>query len=204
MGVIAVLCLAAGGGRAQAPQQMDLRDLRVGMSATELPRTGYADFTCAGSEAKPIAGWAAYRTCAADAAGQREVAFRYDDTPEHTTQVAGQPVRLSLVLDNDGVVAALRMQTEPGGRVFTRKRGVHFGETVMAHYGSAGWACTGSGPTARELPVGKTFIREHCEKTLGDRHLVVDRALFRAADQPVESFTSTSSVIISLIKHDAP
>jgi hypothetical protein len=198
-----MLCLAAGGAHAQQQQQADLRDLRdlrVGMALAELPQAGYADFTCAGSDAKPIAGWAGFRACAADNRGEREVAFRYDDTPEHTTQVAGQPVRLSLVLDGDGVVTAIKMQTDPGGRVFTRKRAVHFGESVMAHYGQAGWACTEAGPTARELPVGRVFIRKHCEKTLGNRHLVVDRALFRGADQPADSFTSISSFSVALVK----
>ena len=202
LGPLILLSLVAG-APAEPPAPTDIRDLRVGMTLAELPRAGYADFTCAGPDARPIDGWAGFRACAADGSGEREVAFRFDDTPEHTTQVAGQPVRLSLVLDGDGVVMAIRMQTDPGRRVFTRKRGVHFGENVMARYGDSGWACSNAGPTTRELPVGHIFIRQHCEKTVRDRHLVVDRALFRGADQPADAFTSESSFTVTLVKPGA-
>ncbi len=81
---LALACLPASLAFAQAPQ-MDLRDLRVGMTVGELPRTGYTGFQCRPSNT-PIAGWADFHACAPNRRGLREVAFRYADGE---TEVAG-------------------------------------------------------------------------------------------------------------------
>ncbi len=90
------------------------------------------------------------------------------------------------------------MRTDPSGRLFSRKRGFRFGERVMARYGDGGWSCQNAEPGAGEQPVGHIFLRQHCEKTIGERHLIVDRALFRDAGQPQDQFTSASSFTVSL------
>ena len=177
----------------------DLRQFRLGMALSALPKTGYAEFHCSNGGAV-LTGGGDYAKCPADAAGRREVSFRYDDDGEHQTKVAGQPVLLSLILAGDGALQAIRMQTDPSARLFLRKRGYIFGEQVMARYGEEGWACTQVPPSGGEEPVGGLFVREHCEKSIEARHLVIDRELFRAKDKAENAFTSATSFTLSLVK----
>ena len=44
----AVLCLLAVSAQAQVPDDNDLRTLRVGMPAANLPADGFADLACSG------------------------------------------------------------------------------------------------------------------------------------------------------------
>ena len=194
----ATLSLAMVGGLSLRAQDApaDLRQFRVGMKLQALPSQGYTGLGCAAGGAG-LATWDDFATCPADRAGRREVSFRYDD--EKGTKVAGQAVLLSLVMDADGTVDAIRMQTDPAARLGLRKRGYFFGEQVMARYGESGWTCTEGAPEASQQPVGGVFVREHCEKTIGVRHLVIDRALYRAADSAPGKFTSSTSFEISLV-----
>lgn len=199
---LAVGLLAAGIARAQAAET-DLREFSVGMPFSALPPQGYTGFACA---AKPggavLNGWAGYRDCPADDAGRREVSFRYDDGGENETKVAGQPMRLSLLLGQDGTVEAIRMQTDPAVRLFQHKKGYRFGEQVMARYGATGWACSEAKPSENEEPVGGMFLREHCEKTVDTRRLVVDRELYRDKRRSLAGFTSGTTFTVSLVKVD--
>ena len=192
--------LAAGAMRARAAET-DLREFSVGMPFSALPPQGYTGFACA---ARPggaaLDGWAGYRDCPADDAGRREISFRYDDGGENETKVSGQPVRLSLLLGQDGTVEAIRMQTDPAVRLFQHKKGYRFGEQVMARYGAAGWVCRDAKPAGNEEPVGGVFLREHCEKTVDVRHLVVDRELYRDKERSAAGFTSGTTFTVSLVK----
>jgi hypothetical protein len=178
----------------------DLREFRVGMKLAALPQHGYTDFHCAAAPSGTLDGWADYRKCPTDAAGQQEVTFRYDDGGEHETKVAGQPVLLSLVFTPDGTVHAIRMRTDPSARLFLRKRGYIFGEQVMAHYGDAGWSCSEAPPSGGQEPVGGIFVHEHCEKSIDTRHLVVERELYRGLNQSPAAFTSATEFTVSLAR----
>ena len=181
----------------------DLRDIRVGMPAAALRTEGYAGFSCAANPEVPLADWAGYQACPPDAAGQREVGFHYGDTKDGATKVAGQPMLLSLVVGPSGAVQAIHMRTDPSARLFQHKRAYIFGLQVMTRYGEDGWACNEGHPSASEEPVGGLFVREHCEKVIGTRRLVIDRELHRLPDAPLTAFTSASSFTVSLVKPDA-
>lgn len=200
---LAAVCLSSVTVRAEGTSGNDLRTIRVGMQAAALPDSGYADLNCADGET-PLPSWQRWRDCRPNAAGLRKVSFRYNDTPDHETLVAGQPVLLSLAIADEGVVQSLTMQSDPSGRAFLRKRGIHLGERVMNHYGESGWTCTDGEQAAGEEPVGTLFVRSHCEKTLGLRFLVVDRALFRRAGQSQDTFVSQTVFTLSLVKPHAP
>lgn len=201
-GAFAALCLAAGPTVAQ-PAPNDLRDFRVGMPVSALPAEGYAELLCAGRGRNQLASWSQFRDCTPDAAGLHQVAFRYADNAEHDTTVAGQPVLLSLGIADDGLVHSLLIRSDPVGRVFNRKRGAHLGDRAMAQYGTKGWTCKTIDPASGQVPIGNTFVHDRCEKTLGDRQLVVERALFRDVGQPQDKFISTSSLTITWIPSDA-
>ncbi len=203
-GFMALGALLAAGLAVSCPvhaqgDETDVREFRVGMKLSALPAQGYGGFACAMAQTLTIAGWRDYRQCPVDRQGLHEIGFRYDDDGAHETKVAGQPMLLTLLMDEDGSVQAIRMQTDPSARLFLRKRGYMFGEQVMARYGDAGWACKEAGPDTDEAPVGGIFVREHCEKTLGDRHLVVDREMFRGTAAPLTSFTSRTVFTVSLV-----
>ena len=208
---LALVLLAAGScvaGPVQAADPpTDLRDLTVGMPMSALPAHGYTALSCASSSGQrtPLGQWADSVKCVADDSGRREVSFRYD--AEEDTKVAGQPVLLSLVLGPDGTLDAIRMATDPAARLFVRKRGYIFGLQAMARYGEAGWSCIDQPPGANQTAVGGVFVHQHCSKTVGIRHLVVDRELFRRgsdagrATGPAD-FTSASRLTIWLASVD--
>ena len=181
----------------------DVRGFRVGMPLSALPADGYTGFTCAADGTVRLAGWADYGKCPVDGAGLREVAFRYDDDAGHETKVAGQPVLLSLMMQRDGAVQAIRMGTDPAARLFLRKRGYLFGKQVMARYGESGWVCHAAPPAGDEEPVGGVFLHEHCEKQLEQRRLVVERDLYRTKGSAADAFVSRSRFTVSL-GSDAP
>ncbi len=193
--IIVTLLLLTCAARAQT-EESDLREFSVGMPFTALPPHGYTGFTCVAGSGEALGGWADYAKCPTDAAGRHEVGFRYDDKPEHETKVAGQPMRLSLLLGEDGTVDGIRMRTDPTARLFLHKRGYIFGEQVKARYGETGWACSEAAPSGTEEGVGGIFVREHCEKTIGIRHLVLDRELFRRKEDVPAKFTSGTDFIV--------
>jgi len=197
-GLVASLsCLLATRPAEAQVQSADVREFRVGMPLSTLPARGYAELKCI-ADSKSLAAWGDYQTCNQDAQGLREVGFRYDDDGGHDTKIAGQPVLLSLLFGQNGVVQAIRVRTDPSARLFLRKRGYIFGQQVMARYGDAGWSCTDMKPKADEEPIGGVFLSEHCEKAFGVRHIVMDRALFGTKDKGPNAFVSTTTFVVSL------
>ena len=65
--------------RPAAAQENDLRDIRVGMDARDLPRSGYIGLACAEAPGATLQDWREYARCPADAAGRHAVRFQYDD-----------------------------------------------------------------------------------------------------------------------------
>ena len=92
----------------------DLRDIRLGMAAGELPDDGYVDFACAVDTKRTLAGWKSWRDCPADANATRAIRFGYDPmTSRDGTMVAGHPAILTLLIDDSGRVAGLQIETDP-------------------------------------------------------------------------------------------
>jgi hypothetical protein len=185
----------------QAPAQEfsgnDLRDIRIGEKVAELPSAGYADFSCtADGNARP-AGWAAWRDCPAGPDGFRALRFGYDPaTSRDGTVVAGHPAVLTALIDNDGTVAGLKIDTDPKTRLYLRKKAFLFGPQVKARYGSDGWSCAEGELAAGEEPVGGVHVKEKCTKTTHGRALAIERNLFRKAGQDEKSFVDETRVTI--------
>jgi len=176
-------------------QQKDLRDIEVGMAVTELPAAGYANFACAGEQA--IAGWLGWRDCPADAKGLHAIRFDYDrSTSREGTIVAGHPAILTLFVDDRGIVAGLRIETNPQARLFNRKKAFLLGLQVKSRYGDEGWTCRQGEPAGGEQPLGGVFVKESCTKTLQGRAIEVERNLFRRPDQDTKSFVDETRINI--------
>ena len=121
--VLLNLELAATRVDAQQPAGNDLRDIRIGMAVTDFPAAGYANFACTNDQGHAIAAWSDWPTCPADKEGLRAIRFDYDpSTSREGTMVAGHPAILTLLVDDKGLVAGLRIETDPKARLYIRKK----------------------------------------------------------------------------------
>jgi hypothetical protein len=206
--ILSLLALLAPAGRAAGQDAgnkdsagNDLRDIRLGMPAADLPDAGYANFACATDPQKSLAGWKGWHDCPADASGLHAIAFSYDPaTNRDGTIVAGHPAILTLMIDDAGIVSGLRIETDPKARLYIRKKAFLFGLQAKSRYGVDGWSCTEAQPEAGEQPVGGVFLRERCTKTIPQRSIVVERNLFRKPDQDIKSFVDETRMTILLTK----
>jgi hypothetical protein len=182
---------------ADDPAAGDLRDLKVGIAAADLPRRGYVDLAC-GLDGRRLAVWTEFDACAPDPQGLRVVTFEYDDSLEpfaavndafEGTKIAGHPVRLALLFAADGTVEALRAETI-ASRPYLKKKAYLLGIRVMGHYGREGWSCLDRPHRPGRSPVGGLYIDRHCEKRLADRTVLLDTRLYRDTGETGETFTS--------------
>jgi hypothetical protein len=199
--LIAGLCLAGPVTAAEDPLEGDLRNLKVGTAVKDLPTSGYVGFACGQNGAPPgqaLAGWAEFAQCPAEPSGLHEVAFQFDEAANpwaevgerwEGTKVAGHPVIASLLIDGEGIVQGLRIVTDPDSRLYLKKKAFLLPIRVMGRYGRDGWACQDRDPRDGRTAVGGMYIDRHCEKTFHDRHLVMETALYRTAEQAGREFT---------------
>src|SRR5260370_40690905 len=93
------------------------------MSVTDLPAAGYANFACTNDQGHAIAAWSDWPTFPAVEEGLRAIRFDYDpSTSRGATMMAGHPSVLTLLLDVQGLSAALRIETDPKTRLYDRKQ----------------------------------------------------------------------------------
>jgi hypothetical protein len=186
---------------AQDPGGNDLRDIRLGKPAMELPSAGYVNLACANDSRKTLTTWSGWRDCPADTSGFHAVKFGYDPaTSPDGTIVAGHPAVLTLLVDDAGTVSGLRIETDPKARLYIRKKAFLFGIQVKSRYGLDGWSCTQAQPNAGEQPVGGVYVRERCTKTTPNRSIVVERNLFRKPDQDMKNFVDETRISIMQTK----
>ncbi|WP_249135796.1 hypothetical protein [Bradyrhizobium sp. AUGA SZCCT0176] len=175
----------------------DLRDIRLGMAASDLTETGYVDFACADDPKRTLAGWKNWRDCPAGAKAMRAIRFGYDPfTSRDGTMVAGHPAILTLLIDDTGHVAGLQIETDPKARLYIRKKAFLLGIQAKSRYGQEGWTCTEGRPDAGDQPVGGVYLKERCTKTVSGRSLSVERNLFRRPDQDIKNFVDETRISI--------
>jgi hypothetical protein len=183
-----VLALAANGGRAQPqpndqPARVEVWDLELGTQADRLP-DGFTDYACGtngGPPSIPLGGWRDFRRCRPDAQGLREVYFRYDDELEYWakannfateiekfsgTKVYDFPVVLSARFDEGGVLAGLRIVSDPRDPSRDRDEAYLLRNFLTARYGRDGWDCVDLPLAEGETPVARTFIKQRCRKPI--------------------------------------
>jgi hypothetical protein len=199
-------CIAQGGGSAAAAEERnDLREFRIGMKVDELPKSGYLGFSCAAEPEHELSGWQDYRQCPTTEEGFREVRFRYDGSANplgkvndayEGTRVGGHPVLVSVLFSDSGTVAGIHIETDPKARLYLHKKAFLLGLQAKARYGEDGWVCSEGQPSANQQPVGGVFVQEHCEKTAQDRHIVVERDLFRDPAKDLKQFVDDTRITI--------
>ncbi len=206
-------CVAAGVGAQDAPTRADVWTLKLGTPAAALSRDAFVDYACGSNGGPPqlgLAGWSDYRQCRPERNGLREVYFRYDDELEYWarahraqtliaqyagTQVLGFPVVLSGLFDAGGILAGLRIVTDPQADAQDRKEAYTLSNFFRARYGGIGWNCIDTPPAPGETPVGSRYINRRCSKVLpGDRRAVLVTRFFRKPGQA--EFSSSGKLTV--------
>jgi hypothetical protein len=202
MGSLAVGLAAVVIAHAQdQPRRTEIWDLKLGTAAAALPDefTDYACGTNGGPPSVPLNGWNDFRRCRPDASGLREVYFRYDDELEYWakannfateiekysgTKVYDFPVVLSARFDDYGVLAGLRIVSDPRDTSRDRDEAYLLRNFLTARYGRDGWDCTDIPPAEGETPVGRTFIKQRCRKAIeGAATAEIETHFFRKKGQ---------------------
>ena len=179
----------------------ELRGLRLGMQAATMSTDGFDDFACGsngGPPRAPLSGWTDFHTCRAEASGLHEVYVRFDDQQAYQakafgdptlpseadgTRVAGHPVILSVLFNDSGIAEEIRIVTDPRAPLSLRRMAQLLRLRVIAHYGEEDWTCVDLPPEPGETPVGKIFIKQRCEKTTPEHHLIMQARLLRKPGQ---------------------
>lgn len=201
---LAALATALAAGAAPDPERGDIKELRLGLIAEEMPYIGYFGYACGsngGPPARPLEGWEEFHLCAPQESGLHEVYVEFDDELETTalalageipefgaeysgTRIAGHYVVLSVLFDEAGVVDGLRVVTDPRVDVEERRLSYLFRIRVLGRYGRDGWDCVDRPPEEGQSDVGGLFINQHCTKIYRDnRRLVLETHLFRKPGQ---------------------
>lgn len=183
---------------AQSEPSYDVRDITIGMPVEKIPNAGYVNLTCVNDTSRKLTAWSAWRECPSAADGTHAIRFDFDpETSRDGTLIAGHPVILTALIDDMGTVAGLTIDTDPKARLYMKKKAFLLGVQVRSRYGTEGWACTQGQPELGEQPVGGVYIRENCSKAVHGRVLVVERDLFRRADQDARNFVDQTQVKIT-------
>jgi hypothetical protein len=165
------------------PPRAEVWDLALGTPAGRLP-DAFADYACGtngGPPSIPLAGWGEFRRCRPDAAGLHEVYFRYDDELEYWakannfsteierysgTKVYDFPVVLSARFDDAGVLAGLRIVSDPRDTSRDRDEAYLLRNFLTGRYGRDGWDCVDLPLAEGETPVARTSIKQRCRKSI--------------------------------------
>jgi hypothetical protein len=196
--LVATACEAVAQDR---PTRLEIWDLAIGARIETLP-DAFADYACGnngGPPSLPLNGWRDYRRCRPDAAGLREVYFRFDDELEYWakannfsteiqkysgTKVYDFPVVLSARFDDAGVLAGIRIVSDPRDTSRERDEAYLLRNFMTARFGREGWDCTDFDPDDGETPVGRTFVKQHCRKSIaGGLVADLDTRYFRKKGQ---------------------
>jgi len=202
---LAVLCALSGAVAVRAQPQHDpgeIHGLKLGLKAAEMSTDTFGDLACGSNGGPPrqmIDGWTDFRKCRPEASGLYEVYAPFDDEQDYAaraiddpmyaqgrvgTRVAGHPVILSVLFDQDGVVRGIRMISDPRASPLERRMAHMLRLAIINHYEPEGWNCTDMPPAPGETPVGGgVFIKQHCEKTLPGKNLTVETHFLRKPGQ---------------------
>jgi hypothetical protein len=181
-----VAAVALVGNRAAAqerPTRTEIWDLTLGAAASTLPDafTDYACGTNGGPPSVPLKGFGDFKRCRPEPSGLREVYFRYDDELEYWakandlpmevekysgTKAYGYPVVASALFSDDGILTALRIVSDPRDTSRSREDAYSLRNFLTARFGRDGWDCVDAQPEDGEGPVGRTFIKQRCLKSV--------------------------------------
>lgn len=183
------------------PTRLNVWDIHIGEAASEIP-DGFINYACGtdgGPPSVPLKNFTEFKKCRSDANGLHEVYFEYDDELEYWARAldlkqeirmyAGTtayefPVVASVLFDDAGLAKGERLVTDPRQQL-SRDRNEFWtlADFIRHRFGDDGWVCQDLPPDEGESPASSYFIKNHCEKTLGGLHLVLEQRYFQKKGQ---------------------
>ena len=187
----ALIALIACPAAADDLRRATVWDLRLGQPIAAQPAAEeFRAFACGangGPPRQPLAGWSDFMRCKPDAGGLQEVTFEYDDEYEYVarardlpreiarwagTTEGGFPVIVSALFDDSGVLAAIRLVTDPRPDFrndvtapdLRRRADAHvFGQVMAARFGiEPARDCKAEAPADGESAIGDVFVKQRC------------------------------------------
>jgi hypothetical protein len=181
----------------------DLRGVNIGMSAQDLPGTGYRNVSCLVTPTQQLEGWHDAMSCPTGQDGLRGLHVEYDQVGQDSTLVAGHPVDLSVFFDGSARIAKIEIKTQDKSSLYMRKKAYRLAHQAMEHYGDEGWTCEKAQPGSNEEAIGPMYLNETCSKTVDTRAIEVKSRFFHKVGGSPRDFVSDSLVVVSLRTPDA-
>jgi hypothetical protein len=189
-------------------------DLRLGQPVAAQPAPEqFRSLACGANGGPPrarVAGWSDFMRCKAATDGLHEVYFEYDDEYEYIarardlpreiarwagTAEGGFPVVVSALFDRAGVLAGIRLVTDPRpdfrndvtDAELRKRTAAHvFGQLMAARFGiEPARDCKAEPPAEGETAVGDVFVKQRCVlvDARNKRRVVVAANYFRKPGQ---------------------
>lgn len=154
-------------------------DVQLGKPLTQAKDGDVGAIACGtdgGPPGQELQSFSQYMTCTPEASGLREVNFTYDDEQDYITlalevayqflkggtSVFAQPVIVSLLVDEAGIVQGRRIVTDNRTSDADRRNAYTMINNFRARYGAWSLDCRDVPMREGEQPVGKLFVHEVC------------------------------------------
>lgn len=164
-------------------ERPDFWDIHLGRHVAEQPGN-FQEYACGSNGGPPslrLNGFGEFARCPVEeGTGLHEVQFRYDDALEYWaramgaaplieqfegTKIFNHPVVLSILVDEDGVVRAMRAVTDDRVPDRVRQLAYTLPGAARSYLGSDGWVCEEIPPAEGEQPMTGRLVKEDCTKT---------------------------------------
>jgi len=181
--LLALLCLGLSALPASAQERVkpvySIWDVELGQPLSQA-RDGDVGVIACGTDGGPpgqeLKSFKDYMTCTPEPSGLREVYFTYDDEQDYITlalevsyqflkggtSVYAQPVIVSLLVDEAGIVQGRRIVTDDRTSDYDRRNAFTLIRNFKARYGKWSLNCNDLPRQEGEQPVGKQFVHELC------------------------------------------
>jgi len=194
-GIALVLLAPHMASAQQRPQRVF--DLRLGAHIDQLPLRDFVNPSCGnngGPQGLPLGSFERFRQCRPEPGGLREVWFEYDDTAEYaalarrqpgrrrTTSLLDQPVVLSLLVNDDGLVLGYRIVTDTRAEAGQRLQAHQIARHFKARFRLDGH-CTDLPPAEGQTAIDGEFINEVCAIETNGVHVKSDERFYYRAGQ---------------------
>ena len=205
--VAAFALLAAAGGSDAWAQQTKIWDIPIGAHVSHMPAAEFVDPSCGtngGPPGLPLDSFNQFVLCPVEeATGFREIWFIYEDTEEYihlarrtpqalsgqhrATEVLGQPVVVSFLVDGDGRVRGYRVFTDSRAAEELRHEAYAVSIRLMSRFGE-GWQCADLPRQDGESPISGIYVKQECRKEADGRKMVVESRYFYRAGQQLRDY----------------
>ncbi len=204
--LLSLLCLGLSAHAAVAQEQVkpvySIWDVQLGQPLTQA-RDGDVGAIACGTDGGPpgqeLKSFQDFMSCTPEASGLREVYFTYDDEQDYITlalevayqflkggtSVYAQPVIVSLLVDEAGVVQGRRIVTDDRTTDYDRRNAYTLIRNFKARYGGWSLNCRDVPMADGEQPVGRIFVHEACsgQSPDGQTRIAIEASYLRKKGQ---------------------